>query len=86
MTYPRQQAVVLTVVAAFVWLLAMYLRSPRPVDVRWPASACEPWMADTLPGIGPKRAAQAAAAIRRSDWEALPPRARAAAQRLFRSD
>lgn len=48
-------------------------RSAPPVPPRIPAAACEPWMADGIPGVGAKRRAAVAAEIRAGR---IPPAAR----------
>jgi hypothetical protein len=64
--------------------LAGAWRAPRcTVPPRVPAGQAEPWMADSLPGIGPARRDQAARAIRAGDFAALPPAARAPAAEAF---
>ncbi|MCS6970067.1 MAG: hypothetical protein RMM29_02075 [Planctomycetota bacterium] len=54
--------------AALGLLLALALsaafRGPLPVPPRLPAAACQPWMADCIPGVGAKRREQVAAEIR----------------------
>ena len=71
------------VLAAVILLAAFGARSPAYRDHRLPRSACTQWMADAVPGIGPKTSAAIAEAIRRGNDEALPPVARATVGRLF---
>ena len=53
---------------------------------RQPASAAQPWMADCLVGIGPKRRDEMAQWVRAGQWEHLPTRARARAAHDGRGD
>lgn len=78
----RIEVVVLaTLVAALGLRLVLAPPAPEPALVL--ASACQPWMADALPGVGAKRREATAAAIRTGDLDAVPKQARAAAQGCF---
>jgi hypothetical protein len=69
---------------ALVLGITGHLRRPiQAVPPRIPPERAEPWMADALPGIGPARRDDAAAAIRARDWDRLPAKARAAAREVF---
>ena len=50
---------------------------------RVPAERAEPWMADSLPGVGPKSREAVADAIRRADLAGVPTSAQATARELF---
>ena len=58
-------------------------RQPTPVPPRVPAGAVETWMADALPGVGPKRRDAATAAIRDGRVEDVPAAARVAVGEAF---
>jgi hypothetical protein len=73
-------AATLLALLALAWLRRPAVPEPPP---RIPARSCEPWMADTLPGVGAKSRDRAAAAIRAGDLSSLPPRARERARELF---
>ncbi len=78
-----------TRLAALALLLAIAAvagwRAQRPTpDHRLPAADCLPWMADALPGIGPKRREGATAAIRAGSLVDLPAQARSLAEQVFR--
>jgi hypothetical protein len=68
---------------AVVALAAPLLPAPPPPPAPVPHAAAEPWMAEALPGVGPKTADQIAAAIRAGDRAALPARAHSAAAAWF---
>ena len=75
-------AALVALVALGAWATGMP-RQPPPVPPRVPANEVQPWMADALPGVGPKRREAAAAAIRSGRIEELPPAARAVAAEVF---
>jgi len=81
----RERAAAVAMVAMLVAIsLAALMRHPPPrTPERIPASVCETWMADALPGVGKKTRDAAAAAIRAGELEKLPPAARARARELF---
>lgn len=55
----------------------------RPPPPRQDAAQALLWMADCLPGIGPKGRERALAAIRAGDWARLPAKAQAVARDCF---
>ena len=55
----------------------------RPGELRLPHDQAEAWMAETLPGIGPRTREAMATAIRHGHLDALPHRAQAGARRIF---
>jgi len=64
-------------------VVAAARRAAAERDHRLPAGDCEAWMADALPGIGPKTREAMAAAIRSGEWRHLPSGAREVAKRVF---
>lgn len=54
-----------------------------PVPPRLPLSAAQPWMADCLPGVGPKTRERMAAALRAGRISDLPRQARNEVEMLF---
>ncbi len=69
----QKSLAVLLVCGLFVcWASWHHSPSNVPVYTQVPAQACEPWMADCLQGIGPRRRVQVAAAIRLGEIDQLP--------------
>lgn len=81
----RADSLVLAALVAALGL-RLVLAPPAPEPALVPAPACEPWMADALPGVGAKRRDATAAAIRAGDVEAVPKQGRESARACFRFD
>lgn len=79
---PEGASLVLVLLLLLLALVAG-LRSPPDEERRLPAAVAEPWMAQALPGIGPKRRQAAAAAIRAWRLDELPATARGLVPQLF---
>jgi hypothetical protein len=82
---PERCAAVVVAASLLALLALAFVRQPAAPEPppRIPASACEAWMADALPGVGAKSREHIAAAIRSGELASLPPRARALARELF---
>jgi hypothetical protein len=80
----RLRAVILMVLMAGLGMKAWWWPMPAPViPSRVPAACAQPWMADCLPGVGPKSRDRMAEAIRAGRWDDLPARARPMAEQVF---
>lgn len=69
--------------AALALLALVRPAEPPPVPVRVDPAACEPWMADCLPGVGAKRRDAAVEAVRAGRIDELTTPARSAAGSWF---
>jgi hypothetical protein len=68
---------------ALLGTLASFRHPPAIPPERMPATAAKPWMADCLPGVGPRTRERAALDIRAGKLDDLPVNARATARELF---
>lgn len=80
---PRRQAWTALALLTTLVALAPLRPAPRSSPSRLDASRAEAWMADCLPGIGPRRREMAATALRDGRWNDLPQAARIAAAEAF---
>jgi len=72
-------ALVMLVIAGLAWRPAPGANIPP----RLALSDAAPWMADTLPGVGPKSRVQVAKQLRQGNIMEIPTRARATVGNLF---
>ncbi len=70
---------VMLVIAGLAWRPAPGANIPPLM----PLSDATPWMADALPGVGPKSRDQIATQLRQGNIKEIPTRARATIDRLF---
>jgi hypothetical protein len=67
----RPLILLVAVVLAFASLRPL-MRQDVVIPPKIPAAQAAPWMADCLPGVGPKRLPAALAAVRNGAWDQLP--------------
>ena len=66
--------VLIGLILGMVVIRQSFLHLPQ-TPPRIPMTDCVPWMADCLPGVGPKRLTNAVTAVRTGQWDQLPKQA-----------
>jgi hypothetical protein len=79
----RSSAIALAFVMALIAGLAWRPAPGSNIPPRLSLTEAAPWMADTLPGVGPKSRDQVAEQLRQGHITAIPTRARAMVETLF---